>query len=329
MAIAQPAQLSVPRPPVVFAGEGLIELTLDGETARLDCGGDAANAATMSALLGARARLLGRVGDDPLGRRLLSFWRDRGLDTSALVVDREAATGVYVNELSPTETTGGRVFTYWRRGSAGSRWSPEDFDDPDALAHATAVVVTGVTVSLSDSAERAVWRLVEQARARSIATVCVLNYRATLGDPNLLSRLAAAVDVVIASVEDLAEVFPDRTPAELLSLAREARRELVVTDGAAGASVAWEDGIVRQRVFPVPVSDTVGAGDALAGGYVWARFEAQHPPGEALAWGVSAALLSVQREGCASSYPNAAETASMRQRLPQAEMQRDLRVQPD
>jgi 2-dehydro-3-deoxygluconokinase len=327
IAVAQESGPTASNRPLVFAGEGLIELTLDGPGARIDYGGDAANAATMCASLGGAARLLGRVGDDPLGARLLSFWRARGVDTSALIVDHEAPTGIYVNELPTADKGGPRAFTYWRRDSAGSRWSPEDVSDPGLLANAAAIVVTGVTASLSRSAMLASCAIVERGRSRSIPTVCVLNYRAPLDpDRELLSRLAAAVDVVIASVEDLEQVFPGRTPDELLNLASESGRELVVTDGASGASVGWIDGVAHQRVFPVAVSDTVGAGDALAGAYLWARFGLERRPVEALGWGAAAALLSVQREGCASSYPDRTETTAALRKLPPAELQRDLRV---
>jgi 2-dehydro-3-deoxygluconokinase len=315
--------VSTAEPPsraLAFAGEGLIELTLDGARSALDCGGDAANAATMSALLGGPVRLLGRVGDDALGRRLLDFWCRRGLDTSAVLIDDEAPTGLYVNELPAADRNASRIFTYWRRDSAGSRWSSADLQHPGVLSDMAAIVVTAVTASISASCEEAVWHLVEHARTHSVPAVCVLNYRAPLHpDRATLARLAAAVDIVIASTDDLAYVLPGRSPEDMLKLARHSGRELVVTEGPAGASVAWSEGIVRQGVSPVPVRDTVGAGDALAGAYVWARFALGHPPAEALAWGVAAAQLSVQRDGCASSYPDAAETAAARERLPRAQ----------
>lgn len=125
--------------------------------------------------------------------------------------------------------------------------------------------------------------------------------------------------MVIASIEDLEQTFPGRSPLGLLDVAGGRGRELVVTNGADGAGVAWPAGAVHQPVFPVSARDTVGAGDALAGAYLWARFHAGHSPAEALAWGAAAALLSVQRDGCALSYPDAAATAAARACLPAAE----------
>jgi 2-dehydro-3-deoxygluconokinase len=307
-------------PLLAFAGEGLIELTLEGERVTLDYGGDAANAATMCARLGGAARLLGRVGSDPLGHRLLSFWRARGVDTSAIVIDREAPTGIYLNEPSDAPGQARRSFTYWRRGSAGSRWSPADVADPAVLTGVAGLVVTGITISVSESCALATWSLVERARAHSVPIACILNYRAGLDpDRDALAQLVAAADVVIASVEDLEQAFPDHSSVEPPQIASRASGELVVTDGGNGASVTWTHGTVRQPALSVKVRDTVGAGDALAGAYLWARLCARQPPVEALAWGVAASSVSVEREGCASSYPDAAAATATRTRLPAAE----------
>jgi len=304
---------------IAFAGEGLVELTLDGERASLACGGDAANAAAMCARLGGPTRLLGRVGADPLGRRLLSFWRSCGIDVSAVVVDEHAPTGVYVNELPCGQDDSQRPFIYWRRGSAGSRWSPSDVEKPGVWSGIAAVVVTGITLTLSGSCATAVWTLIERAPSHSIPVACILNYRSALRpDVDELARLALSADVLIGSVEDLRSAFPNWSPVEVFDVMKKPDHELVVTGGAVGASVHWSGGGIRQRAPSVSVRDTVGAGDALAGAYLAARFQRGEPPAEALAWGVAAASLSVQQHGCASSYPDAAATAAARADLPAA-----------
>jgi 2-dehydro-3-deoxygluconokinase len=305
-----------PRGALAFAGEGLAELTLDGDRSALNCGGDAANAAVMAARLGAATKLLGRVGDDPLGRRLLTFWRNAGIDTSAIVVDSEAPTGLYVNEISRMPGQADRPFMYWRRGSAGSRWSPTDITDSATWSGLTAVVFTAITVAVSDTSAAAVWSLIEHARSRSIPVACILNYRSALAhDPAVLARLVTLANVLIASVDDLHNAFPAWTPVQIFDLMREPQPELVLTAGPAGASVIWSAGTIRQPAPSVVMRDTVGAGDALAGAYLCARFHRQESPAESLAWGVAAASLSVQRDGCASSYPDGMATAAARARL--------------
>lgn len=303
---------------LVFAGEGLAELAFDGAQSTFGCGGDAANAAAMCARLGGPSRLLGRVGADPLGRRLLGFWRACGVDVSMVRTDRAAPTGIYINELGLDGAGAEPTFTYWRTGSAGSRWGPDDLADVDWNATA-AIVVTGLTATVSVSCAAAVWRLIEGARARSVPVACILNYRPALEpDPFELTRLASAADVLIASTHDLAATFgtclgpsgPGPLPGP--------SPELVMTAGARGATVFWEGGTIHQPAPAVEVVDAVGAGDAFAGAYLWARFHQRAQPDTALTWAVAVASFSVQHRRCACGYPSAAQAAMARSTLPPA-----------
>jgi 2-dehydro-3-deoxygluconokinase len=293
-------------------GEGLAELALgaEPESAQLGVGGDAANVCVMAALLGQPARLAGRVGDDGLGARLLAFWEARGVDVSGVRRDPRAPTGLYVNEPAPGH---GHRFTYWRRESAGSRVSPDDLGERffDGLG---ALVFTGITLAISRSAALAVRRAVGEARARGARVCCVLNHRPALGgDTAELAELAAASDVLIASAEDVAAVFGDQSAVSALG-----PPEVVLTDGARPVLGVAEGAAMRQPVPAVQERNAAGAGDALAGAYLAARLQGQ-APSVGLAWGVAAATLSVQRDGCATSYPSREETMELAGRLPAAE----------
>src|SRR5690242_12876665 len=83
-------------------GEGLLEVGLEpglaDDSLGRGFGGDAANVAVMAARLGARARLLTRVGDDAAGRMLLEFWAAAGVELDLVGIDPAAPTGLYVNE---------------------------------------------------------------------------------------------------------------------------------------------------------------------------------------------------------------------------------------
>ncbi len=84
---------------LVSWGELLWDLFPDG--ARL--GGGAANVAYHASLLGARAALVSRVGDDALGRRALTELSSRGVDVSAVQIDADAPTGSVRVELAQGE----------------------------------------------------------------------------------------------------------------------------------------------------------------------------------------------------------------------------------
>src|SRR6185503_17824997 len=104
--------------------------------------------------LGIPAAYIGRVGDDAFGRMSIEALRGEGVDVSSVTVDPAAPTGLLLR----TRRTADRdVVDYWRAGSAGSRLCPEDVD-PDVVAAADLLHVTGITPALSDTAAAAIGR---------------------------------------------------------------------------------------------------------------------------------------------------------------------------
>jgi 2-dehydro-3-deoxygluconokinase len=294
-------------------GEGLLELAFDEDRVEIGYGGDAANVCVMAARLGAGARLAGRVGSDAPGRRLMAFWRERGVDVGSVRRDPDALTGLYVNETLPN---GDHRFGYWRKGSAGSRLEPGDIDDA-FLQGLDVVVVTGVTLAVSSSSAGAAQRAIDRARSLGARVACVLNHRPALGaDIADVAEVARESDVVIGSREDADALIGSADAAELAEALGPGPAEVVLTDGALPATVIDRRGRTSQPVPTVATRNSGGAGDALAGAYLAARIEGR-PPGASLAVGVAAAALSVQRGGCAAAYPTAAEVHEMALRLPE------------
>jgi 2-dehydro-3-deoxygluconokinase len=295
-------------------GEGLVELSPAGPDSgalSVNFGGDAANVAVMAARLGTHARFGGRVGGDTLGERLVEFWRRQGVGTGAVRSDSDGATGLYLNETQPD---GRHRFTYWRTGSAGSRLRPGDLEQPffDDLG---ILVVTGVTLAVSSTSAAAAAEAVDRARAAHARIACVLNHRPALGgDPAELAELARSADILIASADDADAVFGVADAVDLRALLTPGPAEVVVTAGARPAVALTADAAVRQPAPPVQVRNAAGAGDALAGAYLAARAGAL-PVRQSLRWGVAAASLSVQVEGCASAYPSGEETRAMAAQL--------------
>jgi 2-dehydro-3-deoxygluconokinase len=296
-------------------GEGLVELGCEAGDAvgdlRCGFGGDVANTAVMAARTGVDARLCARVGDDALGRRLLGFWERAGVDLTAVRIDPDGPTGVYVNERL---AGGGHRFDYHRAGSAGSRLVPTDVS-PGFLDGIAVLHYSGVTMFISPGAAGAARAAAEGARALGARVSFAVNHRPRLCPST--SELAAAArraDIVFVSDEESRAVFATDKPAALAAMLSPVD-ELIVTAGGAGATVHWSGEACRVPAPDVPVLDAAGAGDALAGAYLAARIGGSEPP-EALRCGVAAASLSCGAPGCALSYPDAAAVAELAGALP-------------
>jgi 2-dehydro-3-deoxygluconokinase len=294
-------------------GEGLLEVGLDPTLAEVALGrgfgGDAANVAVMAARAGATARLLTRVGDDTAGRMLLAFWRAAGVDLSAVGTDPDAPTGLYVNE---RDALGGHRFSYHRTGSAASLLAAGDASR--GFLHGLDVLhVTGITLAISGSAADAAELAAERARALGIPISFAVNHREALKpDVERLVAFARRADIVFLSVEDARALLGVERVDQVAAALANPAIEIAMTHGAGPATLLAARELHTLAPPRVDAIDTAGAGDALAGAYLAARFNGAGPR-RALAHGVVAGALSCRGTGCARSYPSAFEvTAALR-----------------
>lgn len=300
---------------IATLGEGLLEVgvhpNLGEDVLARGYGGDAANVAVMAARLGATTRLLSRVGDDAAGRLLLDFWRRSGVDLEHVTRDRDAPTGLYVNEV---DDAGRHQFSFHRAGSAASQLAPADVRD-EWFAQLDVLHTTGIGLSISDTAADAVELVVERARAAGAAISFTVNFRPQLRpDRARLTALARRADVLFLSIEDGRALLGADDVHEMVAALDVPGAEVIVTQGE---EPAWLfAGGEAHSVAPPPVLlvDAAGAGDALAGTYLARRFSGT-APAVALAAGVAASALSCQASGCALGYPTAAEVDAAIARL--------------
>lgn len=264
------------------------ERVTDAERFLVDAGGAESNVAAHVAGLGHRALWFSRLGADALGRRVASQLAQRGVDVSRVVYDDAHPTGLYVKDP-------GHGVVYYRRGSAASHLAPSDADavsfDGIDLLH-----VSGITAALSGSAADFMSRLIDRAREASVPVSFDVNHRAPLWSAveaaPVLAALVERADIVFtgrdegeglwgtATADDIRTRFPDVV-------------ELVVKDGAVGATAYVGEETVFVPALKVEVVDVVGAGDAFAGGYLAQRLSGADP-GDALRAGHQRAALTMQ-----------------------------------
>lgn len=270
-----------PQLDLIGVGECMVELSADGAlgeaaTLRRAYGGDVLNALVTAARLGSRTGFVTRVGHDPFGPGLLGAWRAQGVDTSCAPLV-EGENGVYFISLTPD---GGREFTYRRSGSAASRLSPADLN-AEYFAAGRAVLLSGITQAISDSARAATLSAAQLAKQRGLLVAFDPNYRPALWAARGARAAARAAFLELAPYLDvLLPSFPADTEgllgvrAELPAALSELRavapgaRVLAVKAGAQGAWLLDEGGARHVPAFPGSVLDTTGAGDAWNGAFL-------------------------------------------------------------
>src|SRR6266849_6834272 len=175
-----------PKLDVVTLGESMVLLLAEqpgpmreATTFRRFIAGAESNLAIGLSRLGHAAGWFSRVGDDEFGRAIVFRIRGEGVDTSHVVSDASAPTGLVIRErreVGPIEQV------YYRRGSAASRLSPADLDAA-YLGRAKYLHLTGITPALSESCRQTVFAAADMARAAGVRVVLDPNYRSKLWDP--------------------------------------------------------------------------------------------------------------------------------------------------
>lgn len=296
---------------IATLGEGLLEVgvgaSVDAESLGLGFGGDAANVAVMASRMGAPTRLITRVGDDAVGRLLLGYWREQGIDVDAVVVDTAASTGLYTNE---TDEGGNHSFGYYRHRSAASLLGGADLERglaaPVRMLH-----TTGITLSISATAAEAVRIAIAHARANGLTVAFDFNFRPPLEpDPEAILAAAKQADIVLLSRDEAEGILGSSVPEDILAALGDTPREVLVTNGPRDAMLLQAGRSYRLRPPQVGVVNAAGAGDAFAGAYLASRLRGDRPA-EALGAAVAAASLSCTQAGCARGYPDEREVRQL------------------
>jgi 2-dehydro-3-deoxygluconokinase len=257
----------------LFRGEGTGPLT-PGASATFSFAGAESNVSIGLSRLGLRVAMLGRVGDDLMGRVIGEGLRAEGVDLSGLVVDEEAPTGFMVRY----HRTADRIIaSYHRSGSAGSRLGREDVDE-SLVRSAEVLHTTGITLALSPSAREAVEHAVGLARPAGVTVSLDVNYRSMLWSRQeaaaTLRSLIGRVDVVFGGEEELRLLTDETAPEAVVAAVRELGPvEVVLKRGSRGAVALAGTETVAVPAVPVSRVDPVGAGDAFVAGYLSARLE--------------------------------------------------------
>jgi 2-dehydro-3-deoxygluconokinase len=229
--------------------------------------GSELNVAIGAARLDLSVAWIGALGCDAFGDLLLSAARAEAVDTSAVVRDPEAPTGVFfVQRGYPTEGLSSSI--YYRAGSAGSQLAASDIAQ-DQLARTDIFHTSGISLAVAPelgSTARAAAAMAAAAGARCSFDV---NFRSKLWSPeSARPEIEAALEssnIAFCSLEDAHALWDvDGADDAVELLAGFGPGHAVVSCGADGAVMLDPDGsITRADALPTRVLDATGAGDAF------------------------------------------------------------------
>ncbi len=256
-------------------------------------GGKGANQAVAAHRAGSEVQFVGRVGDDRFGRATIERLREEGINTNAVTIDADNASGV---ALILVDADGENLIGV--APGANHAITPEQVEacrdiisSSDVLASQLELPMEVVDAALSV--------------ARDNGVITVLD-PAPVPEGEIPNRVLKNVSILTpnqAEAAKLAGMNPDCEPVDAASKLRERGPEAVaVTLGSDGVLLSTAD---RATLFPAAHAesvDAVGAGDCFAAVLGMARGEGR-PWEEAAEMAVCAASLATESPGAQKAMP--------------------------
>ena len=253
-------------------------------------GGAVATALAAASRLGAKARMLARLGDDETGTRILKGLSDFRVDVSLVSRvpgGRSSSSYVMVNPQNGSRTK----FPY------RDNLPPLSFDSPEqaAIAEADALHLDGTNYINAVHAARI---------ARQSGTLVSLDGCSRQADNDLNRQLAAMADLLVMNA-----VYPfrvserqDREDALRYMAGLGPAKAVLMTAGADGV-YALEGGRVRHYpAFQVKAVDTTGAGDVFHGAFLTRWLETEDLE-ESIRFAQAASALKCLKTGGRAGIP--------------------------
>ena len=311
---------------VVALGELLIDFTCvstDAEgypTMAAHPGGAPANFLAALAAFGAKAGMIGKVGNDTFGKALRATLEEKGICTKGLIASDDVFTTLAFVTL---DENGDREFAFGRKPGADTCLTFEEIDL--SLIGESKMFHFG-TLSLTDEPTRtATCKAVEHAKNCGKLITYDPNLRKPLwkdmetAREQLLGGLTKA-DVVKISDEEVEFLFGLGVEEGAAHILKNYPVKLVfVTCGADGCY--FKNAVACGKVpalSDVKVVDTTGAGDIFGGSAVWKLLQLGKAPEtlteaelrEVVTFACTAAGLSTTRPGGISSIPTYEEVTA-------------------
>jgi len=261
-------------------------------------GGVAANAAATVASLGGAASFIGCVGDDFTGDRIVDGLADVGVETEA--VRRVVGAGSPLSSVL-VDSAGERLIVNHVGEGLFERGEPVTADE---VAQSDAVLVDmrwpgGAIPALA------------AARARDVPAIVDCDHDPTANRGDEILRIATHVVFSLPTLQALTGASDAGDALRGASAHTDAW--IAATAGPAGVFWLEDDTVRHEPAFPVPVVDTLGAGDVFHGAFALALAE-NCSLERALRFGSAAAALKCTRPGGRDGIPNRAEVENLIER---------------
>jgi ribokinase len=270
--------------------------TIFGTDFQTFCGGKGANQAVAAARLGAPVTMIGRVGEDSFGTKLIEGLRAAGVQTDC-IARTPGSSGI---ALIVTDAKGENSIVVIP--GANGQLKPADLEKYDVVLKNAGIILTQLEIPfdtvefLADRAQKHdVPLILDPAPARVMPPEVLAKF-------NWLTPNETEAAILYGSVTDS---FPSEQVAELLQ--QRGAHNVVLKLGARGVLVKQAaQPAAHMTGFSVQAIDTTAAGDAFNGAFACGLLNGK-PAAASARFANAVAAISVTRRGAQSSMPDWSE----------------------
>jgi fructokinase len=272
-------------------------------------GGAAANVAAGLAHLGTSTGIIGRVGDEPIGRFVAQVLAAEGVDVRELGFEQRSRTGLAFISLT---AEGEPDYVLFRHPGADTRLSPGHIK-PAYVQHSRAIVYDSNGL-VAEPARSGIFKALAIARRSREWCVFNVHLRPSLWGSQGEARYGLSLgldraDIVKLSLAELEFLSGTRDPAQgTQTLWSDGMRLLAVTQGDQGCAYRTADHFGRISGYRVHAVDRLGSGDAFLAGLLSEMMKTdfsfeQEDIENALRFANAAAALTTTRRGTLLAFP--------------------------
>lgn len=263
-------------------------------------GGAPLNVAIRMASLGINTQIISRVGNDEIGKELIQFIEENGVDSSSIQIDETFPTGEVIVKL---DSKGSASYTInypvaWDKIAC----VPEDeinVKKADAL-------IFGSLVCRDSVSHQSLLEIINYSKY----TVFDVNLRAPFYTKELLINLMMQADFIKFNDDELYEIS-EYMNSPYNSLEQNIRfisektntKHICVTKGNHGAVLYYDGKLYYNSGYKINVVDTVGAGDSFLASLL-AKLLLGNDPQNAIDFACAMGALVAQSEGANPKISN-------------------------
>jgi sugar/nucleoside kinase (ribokinase family) len=266
------------------------------QTAGVFTAGSAGYVAQCFSKLGGRAAIVGRIGDDSLGRIVIEGFHDCGVSTSNLVVD----------EAFETEVSTVVVYNDGNKSSVVSKVPPLRLDrlDPRCLHGAKALHI-GAYLMLPDLWGRNTIRWIRHAKREKILVSLDPQMSATGEWGKAFEGILEHLDLLLLDEVEARKISRRKHTLDAVEyLVGQGVSTVAVKAGKRGCIIGEHSRIHSVKAFKTKPISTIGAGDAFDAAFIYGSIHGW-PVEKTARFSNAIAALSMTKLGCMTAIPKA------------------------